>query len=121
MIYTTGNQPRNARKPRAEGADLLADQRGSGYTAGRVDAVIRFTKKTMVYTGRAIEEGTIRLKRLDNGFWEPDLNELTAHIHTVLANQSLTTMGARAAALSTLTHKTEEACRSALRRALVTI
>ena len=109
----------HARKPTDAAPDLIADQRGSSYTAGRVDAVVRFTRKTLFYTGRAIEEGSIRLTRLDNGFWEPDTEQaqlMDHHARTVLVDPTLTTVKAQALALSTLTHKSPEACRSFLRR-----
>lgn len=107
----------HARKPNGElPPDLMTDQRGSSYVVGRMDAIARFTKKRLYYSGRAIEEGYLTINRLDNGFWEVDNSEWSIHIKAVLSDPSLSSLRQRAASLSTRTGKREEACRSALRR-----
>lgn len=113
----------HSRKPNYQhGPDLLHDQRGSGYVVGRMDAIVRFTKKTLHYTGREIEEGTIRIERLDNGFWMPSRSEQDAHIATILSDPTLHTVSAQGRALFALlggidaSTKSEEACRSIIRR-----
>lgn len=55
----------HARKPtgdKGEG-DLMSDARGSSYVAGRMDMVIRFTKKHMTVEGRMTEKATIEIER----------------------------------------------------------
>lgn len=99
--------------------DLIADNRGSNYIVGRMDAICRFTRKTLHYTGRAIEEGTIRLHREDNGLWTPESDETDHHIELVLADSSLTTQRARAQELAIRTGRSEEAARSLLRRSVL--
>ena len=99
-----------------QGADLIGDNRGSNYVVGRMDSIIRFTRRTMHYTGRAVEEGTIRIHREDNGLWTADNDEVQAHIEAVLADSSLTTTRARAQELAVKIGKSEEAARSILRR-----
>lgn len=103
-----------------QGADLIGDNRGSNYVVGRMDAIIRFSRRTMHYTGRAIEEGTIRIHREDNGLWTPDNDEVDKHISAVLDDSSLTTVRARAIELAIRTGKSEEAARSILRRHALT-
>lgn len=107
----------HSRKPSQDGGyDLLADQRGSGYVVGRMDCILRMTKKSLYFTGRGIEEGSIRISREETGFWAPETAELDIHILNVLSDKSLTTTRARAKALAILIGKSEEACRSLLRR-----
>lgn len=107
----------HSRKAQMEaGPDLINDQRGSNYVSGRMDAIIRFTKKHVIYTGRACEEGSIKLKRMECGAWEPEMAEVDAHVRAILADESLTTHSARARALANKIGKSEEACRSLLRR-----
>ena len=107
----------HARKPSQDRpGDLMADQRGSGYVVGRMDAVIRLTKKALHYTGRAIEEGQIKLERQENGLWLPVMDESTAHLAQVVANTALTTLRAKARVLSPLINKSEDAALSAIRR-----
>lgn len=99
-----------------QGADLISDNRGSNYVVGRMDAIVRFTRRNAHYTGRAIEEGTIRIHREDNGLWTADNDEIDQHIASVLADDSLTTQSARARELAIMTGRSEEAARSLLRR-----
>ena len=98
------------------GPDLINDQRGSNYIPGAMDAIIRFTKKHMMYTGRACEEGSIKLRRLDCGLWQPEQDEVDAAVRVVLADATLTTISARARELAGKTGKSEDSCRSLLRR-----
>ena len=108
----------HSRKANPEfGPDLINDQRGSNYIPGAMDAIIRFTKKHVIYTGRACEEGSIKLRRLDCGLWEPERDPaLDQHIAAVLADASVTSLAARARLLAGLSGKTEDACRGLLRR-----
>ena len=109
----------HARKVSAEQprTDLTGDNRGSSYVVGRMDSIIKFTPRTMHYTGRAVESGQIRCYRDDHGLWHPETSELIAHLETVLADTALTSVLSKAKALSTLTGKSVEACRNILRRA----
>ena len=99
-----------------QGADLIGDNRGSNYVVGRMDSIIRFSRRTAHYTGRAIEEGSIRIHREDNGLWTPDNDEIESHIIAVMNDPSLPTVRARAMELAVRTGKSEEAARSILRR-----
>lgn len=99
-----------------DGPNLINDNRGSGYIPGRVDAIIRFTPRTIYYTGRAIEAGSIRLSREENGLWTPDNAEVERHIEAVLLDPAYPSLNAKAEALSRLVGKSKEACRSMLRR-----
>ena len=107
----------HARKPSQDRpGDLMADQRGSGYVVGRMDAVMRLTKKGLEYSGRAIEQGNIRLERQENGLWLPLIDETAVHLAEVVSNTALTTLRAKARALAPLVHKSEDAALSAIRR-----
>lgn len=99
------------------GPDLMSDQRGSGYVVGKMDAICRMSKKALYYTGRAIEEGSIKLDRAEDGFWEvhQDLN-LDGIVAGVLADASLPTLRAKARELAVRAGIKEEAARSMLRR-----
>ena len=99
-----------------QGPDLINDNRGSGYIPGRADCVVRFTHKTIYYTGRAIEAGSMRLQRTETGLWVPDNAEIERAVEMILLDPDLTSMRARAKALSERIGKSEEACRSILRR-----
>lgn len=107
----------HSRKPGQDGqTSLISDQRGSNYVVGRMDAIIRFSKKTIYFTGRAIEEGSLRCHRLDNGLWAPDTNETDAIITEILAHPG--SMREHAKTLSSRINRSEEACRSLIRRFL---
>jgi len=109
----------HAKKPSREGGpDLINDMRGASYIAGRMDAIIRFTKKSAHFVGRALEEGTMRLERLENGFWVPQLADVDALIADCLANNPGASQRQIAALMSERLNKTEDACRSLLQRYL---
>jgi RecA-family ATPase len=109
----------HARKPGQNGYDLLADNRGSSYVVGRMDSIIRFSKKHVYYTGRAIEEGSLKLGRDEVGFWtlDDDSIQIDLLIAQLLPNPAFPSIRAKAAELARLTGKSEEAARSLLRRA----
>jgi hypothetical protein len=107
----------HSRKAQMEsGPDLINDQRGSNYVSGRMDAIIRFTKKHVIYTGRACEEGSIKLRRMECGAWEPEQDEFDAHLRAILEDPSYSTRTDKAKALAARTGKTIDACMSQLRR-----
>jgi RecA-family ATPase len=103
--------------PMREGS-VRDDNRGSGYVAGRMDTIIQLSSKHLSLTGRAIEDQRLPLKRLGGGFWGVGVEEELA-ITRVLADSKLHSLRERAAALSTMIGKSEEACRSMLRRRAV--
>lgn len=107
------------RKPDKEaGFSLISDIRGSNYIPGRMDAILRFTKARLYYTGRAIEEGHVALQRLDNGFWSSAQIDVDKAVAEVLANGRVPSVREKAKLLAQRIGKTEEACRSLIRRAL---
>ena len=106
----------HSKKPSEMGADLINDNRGSSYVSGRMDSIIRFTKKSIHYTGRAIEQGSLKLRRGETGMWELDTDEVDTAATSILLDPSFTSMRSRAAALSTRVGIKEEAARSILRR-----
>lgn len=106
----------HSKKPGMEGSDLLNDNRGSGYVVGAVDTILKMTKRHLEFTGRAVEEGKIKIRRVPSGLWELDSNEIDQHVKKVLSDASLTSLLQRAHELSKLSGKDVEACRSILRR-----
>lgn len=108
------------RKPAPDGEkDIMTDLRGSTSVVGEMDAILRLTKSRLYYAGRSIEEGSIKLRRLDVDdclMWEPDPEDGKAALAAVLMDKSLTTDGAKARELSRLTGKNIEACKSTIRR-----
>lgn len=109
----------HARKPSQDGDfSLMADNRGSNYVVGRMDAIVRFTPKTARVSGRSIEEHTINLERGDDGFWEVPIGEFDALIEGLLADHSLPSIRAKAKVLAQRIDKSEQAARGILRRHL---
>lgn len=107
----------HSRKPHPDAEkSLVADHRGSSYITGRMDAIMRLTPKRLFYTGRAIEEGDVKLERQESGLWAPLVDETGPAIEKVLNDTSLPTMRAKARALGFMIHKSEEASMSTLRR-----
>lgn len=109
----------HARKPsQDENFSLMNDNRGSSYITGRMDAIIRFTPKSVRVSGRSIEEHSIELEREDSGFWAPIHGEQDMTILSVLLDPAHPTLRAAARALAEQNGKTEAACRGMLRRYL---
>lgn len=108
----------HARKPNQDmDRDLMADQRGSSYVVGRMDAIMRLTKRSLYYAGRSIEEGSIKLQRQENGLWLVEPDDSGPALQAVLADSTLTTMRSKARALAPTIKKSEEAAMSMIRRA----
>lgn len=110
----------HASKPKEYGQDVINGARGASYVNGRMDTIMRFSKKSVHFIGRALEEGTVRTTRDPaTGFWlvkgEEEVNPLVAE---VLADDSLTTLLAKAKVLSLRNGRSVEACRSILRRSM---
>lgn len=97
--------------------DIMADHRGSNYVVGRMDTILRLTKRRLYYAGRTLEAGDIRLERVDNGLWSPiESAEASAALEKVLCDSSLDTLRAKARVLAQLTAIGEEAAMSRIRR-----
>lgn len=110
----------HARKPSAESDySLMSDNRGSNYVVGRMDAIVRFTPKSVRISGRSIEEHSIPLDRADSGFWECPVGEFDSVIDRVIKDQSLTSVRAKAEMLASVISKSPSACRALIRRRLV--
>lgn len=102
--------------PEAE-KSIMDDHRGSSYITGRMDAILRLTRNKLYYAGRSIEEGNIKIERMDNGLWSPKYDAAEeASMMKVLGDAGLGTMRAKARALATLTTCNEETAMSRLRR-----
>lgn len=107
----------HGRKPNPEQPEsLISGARGSNYLPGKMDAMVHFSKKVMSFTGRAIEEGSILLNRLDNGFWEPAASEIDSNINAIVSQFPLATKREQARILAQRLGRSEESCRALIRR-----
>lgn len=110
----------HSRKPHVDaGHDLMSDHRGSGSVTAEMDAVMKMTKTKLFYGGRNIEEGDIRLERMETNdilLWRIRDDNEGELIQKVLCDTSLISMRAKARALGLLVGKGEEACMSIIRR-----
>lgn len=98
--------------------EVRNSNRGSGYTVGAMDTILRLGRTKMEFIGRAIEDGSMKLTRRDDLLWDVDHKDMEGHLKMVMADPSLTSTAAKAKALATRTGRAEEACRSLLRRGL---
>lgn len=106
----------HSKKPNMDtGSDVIHDQRGSTAVPGAVDTLIQCRKRSLGLAGRAIEEQIIKTERTPY-LWQRREVDLDAHIKVVLEDHALTSLRERARALAERTGRTEEACRSLLRR-----
>lgn len=111
----------HARKPSQDEHahfSLMNDNRGSSYIVGRMDAIMRFTPKTVRVSGRSLEEHTIELERADSGFWEVQTNEHERYILQVILDPSLESIRSKARSLAGQLNKSETAARGMIRRYL---
>lgn len=51
----------HSRKANGMDEDLMNDARGSGYIAGRMDTVVKLTEKHLMFKGRAMGDGKVRV------------------------------------------------------------
>lgn len=109
----------HSRKPsQDEHFSLMNDNRGSSYVVGRMDAIARFTPKTVRVSGRSIEEHTVELERQDNGFWTPQVGEMDMHVLAALIDPAHASLRAASKTLALRVGKSESSCRGMLRRYL---
>jgi RecA-family ATPase len=108
----------HSRKPNPEaGLSLMNDNRGSNYVVGRMDGIVRFTKKSMQVSSRSLEEHNVELERVEEGTWALREGQYHQAIQNVLLDSSLTSIRQKAKVLSERINKPEEACRGMVRRA----
>jgi RecA-family ATPase len=115
-ILISHSRKENMGLPAEDRDQVMDDNRGSGYIAGRMDAVVKINRKRLAYKGRTVDKHIVKLRRTEGHLWIVDTSEEERHIQTVLAMAELSSVNQRAEALAGLTGKTLEACRSILRR-----
>jgi RecA-family ATPase len=109
----------HARKPgQDDNFSLMNDNRGSSYVVGRMDAIVRFTPKSVRVSGRSIEEHSMELERQDSGFWLPIHAEQDLAILSTLLDPAHASLREAAKSLALRIHKSESSCRGMLRRYL---
>jgi len=107
----------HSRKPNADmGPSTINDLRGSNYVVGRMDAICQFQKRSIAFTGRAIEHGVIKTERTEAGTWELAETEEQRIAAIIVEDPAYPSLRAKSKALAARIDKSEEACRSLLRR-----
>jgi RecA-family ATPase len=97
------------------GPSLINDNRGSNYVVGKMDAIVHMSRTSMSVGGRAVDEQTIRLSRLDNGLWElAERDKVKNLARELLASEG--SLRQKARQLAAQTGKEEAACLSLLYR-----
>ena len=115
-ILISHSRKENMALPATDRDAVMDDNRGSGYVAGRMDAVVKINRKKLTYQGRTVDKHILKLKRTAGHLWILDPGEDDANIRAVLAMAELTSLRQKAEVLSERTGRTVEACRSILRR-----
>jgi RecA-family ATPase len=110
----------HARKSNPEqGYDLMNDNRGSNYMVGRMDSICRFSRSSMNVVSRTVEQHSIKLEREDTGLWSLAEDPFKAELELAVQQAPIPIVVRQlASVLSQRTGKSEEACRTALRRYL---
>ncbi len=99
-----------------QGFSLMNDNRGSNYIVGRMDAICRFSHKSMRVTSRSLEEHAVDIERRDDGTWDLKQDSLKAAA-LELVNNGGTSVREMARSLHvSFPSKSEAACRAVLRR-----
>lgn len=107
----------HSRKPNQDdGFSLMNDNRGSSYVVGRMDAIVRFTPKTVRISGRSIEEHSLDVERLDSGFWEVNDLAMTKAVDDIIIDHTVTSIRMKAKLLAERIGKSEASCRGLIRR-----
>ena len=107
----------HSKKPNYDnGPDILADLRGSSAQVAAVDAILRLTKRSLHYVGRAVEEGSVKVERQDDGTWASAQNDIEDAVLAVIEDAGVESVKAKAKLLATKIGRSEEACRSLIRR-----
>lgn len=110
----------HARKNLPEGEmDLMAENRGSSYIAGRMDAIIKVTEKRLTYRSRTTGEDSLAVRRLpENGRFElaDAIQEEAKRLLRQFDGTNLSSLARRLQ--ERFPQQSLEACRSRLRRLL---
>ena len=106
----------HARKTSPEtGYNLINDNRGSNYVVGRMDAIVRFSEKSMRVSSRTLEEHSINLVRHDDGTWMLGHDDMQVAAMRLLEGPKRP-LRELAKDLAEITKKSPTACRAYLRR-----
>jgi hypothetical protein len=109
----------HARKSNPEfGHDLMNDNRGSSYIVGKMDAIVRFSKRSVRYSSRVLEEDSLKLDRVSDGTWVLSQDEREGAAEVLLQRFPRTPVRELARILAQETETTEQSCHSFLRRYL---
>jgi RecA-family ATPase len=116
-VLVSHSKKDNMTIPAAERDQLMHDNRGSSYVAGRMDGVIKITEKSFHFQSRTCEKGKKAIERDHTShLWHLKYDEINQHISLIHADPTLLTIADRAHALASLTGKKYEACRKLIIR-----
>lgn len=116
MVLISHSKKDNLQLPADSRDSLMNDNRGSSYVAGRMDGVVKVTDHRLIYQSRTMDERRLPIRRREDFFWDVENSDIEEAGRAVLGNPALTSLAARAQAMASITGRTEEACRSYLRR-----
>jgi hypothetical protein len=66
-VILLSHQRKDGASAMSGGEDLMNDNRGSGYVAGRMDVVVKQTKKSLIWEGRAVKHTRLAIERDEIG------------------------------------------------------
>lgn len=99
-----------------QGFSLMNDNRGSNYIVGRMDAICRFSHKSMRVTSRSLEEHGIDIERRDDGTWDLKQDSLKEAAQALIAAGGTSVREMARTLHQSFPARSESACRAVLRR-----
>lgn len=113
-----GQQGAGPTQPESASDNLMDENRGSGYVAGRMDTIIRLTPKFMTYQGRAVGKERFKLEwDASTGLFSAASDPVTDKAKIMLTDgDDERSDRDRAREMADSLHITEEAARNKLRR-----
>lgn len=97
------------------GDNVVGDNRGTSYIAGRMDTIIKVSKKYILVEGRAMEDAKVPIRRDEKLFWHRGLSD-DAIAQSVMNDPNHPSQMDKAKEFARLSGKKVEASRSYLKR-----
>lgn len=112
----------HARKSNPEyGYDLMNDNRGSNYIVGRMDAIVRFSERSIRLTSRTLEEHSVKLERAEDGTWDLGVDDVHLLADRLIEENPGLSTRELARLMRDRINKSEHSCRGVLRRRLAKV
>jgi hypothetical protein len=96
--------------------DLMNENRGSSYVAGRMDAIIRVSNKLMTFQSRAMGQQRVKITRHESGLFVAEKNDTLEIAQTIIDANHTSSIREQARLLADGAQISFEAARSAIRR-----